>query len=94
MEHRQKFYVDAERYVASYNELDPDKMRYVVETNRFYDRCDLLIKLTRRTVLLSSVQPSLYEASLADCQQIVTLVAQFIDGTISDTTFGQKINSL
>ena len=47
LQHRQKFYVDAERYVTSYNNLDNDKMRYVVETNRFYDRFDPLIKLTR-----------------------------------------------
>lgn len=47
LEHRQKFYVDAERYVASYNELDPEKMRYAIETNRFYNPFDPLIKLTR-----------------------------------------------
>ena len=47
LQHRQKFYVDSRRYVASYNNIDPDKMRYVVETNLFYNREDPLIQLTR-----------------------------------------------
>lgn len=44
---RQTFYVDAERYVTAYNQTDPEKMRYVVETHRFYDRSDPLIRLAR-----------------------------------------------
>ncbi len=43
---RQKFYVDLERYVNVYNNLDTDKMREVVETHRFYDPTNSLIQLT------------------------------------------------
>ena len=42
----QKFYVDPERYVSAYNNLDADKMREVVKTHRFYDRTNPLIQLT------------------------------------------------
>lgn len=47
LSYHQKFYVDAERYVDAYNNIDQAKMKYVVETNRFYDPSDPLLRLTR-----------------------------------------------
>lgn len=44
---RQTFYVDSERYVSLYNDPDPEKMRFVIETHRFYNRTDPLIRLAR-----------------------------------------------
>ncbi len=44
----QKFYVDTARYTEAYSQLDPEKMRFVVETNRFYNRADPLIQITQR----------------------------------------------
>lgn len=43
----QKFYVDTERYIQAYNDIDERKMQQVVETNRFYNRSDPLIQLTQ-----------------------------------------------
>ena len=44
---RQKFYDDVERYVEAFNNLDNSKMKYVVQTHRFYNPQDPLIRLTR-----------------------------------------------
>lgn len=47
LSYRQTFNIDVERYVAEYNNIDTNKMRQVVETHRFYNHFDPLIRLTQ-----------------------------------------------